>query len=418
MVDVSVKGDAAWVCPAAGRQLAEVLLPLPLSHEEELSQWDEEQAEGCDPVLLEQVEDGRPCVLMLRCSPDSCTAIRRLRLITEARTMEVYDQTGEYCGTARGSRTDCVVSDSADRGPFFSKQLLLETPALACEVKLLSLAGRNSVLVGRIIVGLQPVKPRPLPGSSIDLQRVQGLVEEMGAKLSPGAQNLMEMVQFQQQNSGGSLGSFLPLLMGGGALTALAEGGGVTPIRRRPPPEVSVSSDSSSSAEQTPLAENGEKSEGSAPPAPPHLNGNKSEFQVNVGRAVNTEHGVPLSPSHLTAVMSDFLKRQGCGEVQSPDLLPVLQSVCGQVTRLRLDGASAVEKENELRNGCWKLDSAMERRLEEMERRLKEHLDRRLDALEQKLEAALLSALPLVVLKNGAAAASEQVAQTPCVQQS
>lgn len=67
--------------------------------------------------------------------------------------------------------------------------------------QLLSLAGRNSVLVGRIIVGLQPVKPRPLPGSSIDLQRVQGLVEEMGAKLSPGAQNLMEMVQFQQQVS-------------------------------------------------------------------------------------------------------------------------------------------------------------------------------------------------------------------------
>uniref|UniRef100_H2MJ93 Si:rp71-19m20.1 n=1 Tax=Oryzias latipes TaxID=8090 RepID=H2MJ93_ORYLA len=336
----------------------------------------------CDPVLLEQVEDGRPCVLMLRCSPDSCTAIRRLRLITEARTMEVYDQTGEYCGTARGSRTDCVVSDSADRGPFFSKQLLLETPALACEVKLLSLAGRNSVLVGRIIVGLQPVKPRPLPGSSIDLQRVQGLVEEMGAKLSPGAQNLMEMVQFQQQNSGGSLGSFLPLLMGGGALTALAEGGGVTPIRRRPPPEVSVV---------------------------------RSLFQCD-DSSDSSKHGVPLSPSHLTAVMSDFLKRQGCGEVQSPDLLPVLQSVCGQVTRLRLDGASRLQVNLSLL--CRKLDSAMERRLEEMERRLKEHLDRRLDALEQKLEAALLSALPLVVLKNGAAAASEQVAQTPCVQQS
>lgn len=35
----------------------------------------------------------------------------------------------------------------------------------------------------------------------------------------------------------------------------------------------------------------------------------------------------------------------------------------------------------------------MERRLEEMERRLKEHVDRRLDALEQKLEKALLVAL-------------------------
>lgn len=44
----------------------------------------------------------------------------------------------------------------------------------------------------------------------------------------------------------------------------------------------------------------------------------------------------------------------------------------------------------------------MERRLEEMERRLKEHVDRRLDALEQKLEKALLSALPLVAVKQEA----------------
>lgn len=50
---------------------------------------------------------------------------------------------------------------------------------------------------------------------------------------------------------------------------------------------------------------------------------------------------------------------------------------------------------------CRELDSAMERRLEEMERRLKEHMDRRLDALEQKLEKALLSALPMVALNYG-----------------
>lgn len=65
-----------------------------------------------------------------------------------------------------------------------------------------------------------------------------------------------------------------------------------------------------------------------------------------------------------------------------------------------------------------KLDPAMEQRLEEMERRLKEHMDRRLDALEQKLEKVLLSALPMMVLKNGAAGAGEQIAHTPCVQQS
>ena len=48
----------------------------------------------------------------------------------------------------------------------------------------------------------------------------------------------------------------------------------------------------------------------------------------------------------------------------------------------------------------------MERRLEEMERRLKEHVDRRLDALEQKLEQALLSALPLGALNQGGRSSS------------
>lgn len=71
---------------------------------------------------------------------------------------------------------------------------------------------------------------------------------------------------------------------------------------------------------------------------------------------------------------------------------------------------------------CRELDAAMERRLEEMEKRLKEHVDRRLDALEQKLEKALLSALPLVLNQGtmsssagGAASSglSEQTAPTP-----
>lgn len=67
----------------------------------------------------------------------------------------------------------------------------------------------------------------------------------------------------------------------------------------------------------------------------------------------------------------------------------------------------------------------MERRLEDMERRLKEHVDRRLDALEQKLEKALLSALPQVALNQGAMSSSvgeaastrlsEQTAPTPAI---
>lgn len=65
--------------------------------------------------------------------------------------------------------------------------------------QLLSLAGRSSVLVCRVIVGLQKLQACPARGPGIDMQQVQCLVEEMGTSLSPGAQNLMEMVQFQQK---------------------------------------------------------------------------------------------------------------------------------------------------------------------------------------------------------------------------
>lgn len=57
----------------------------------------------------------------------------------------------------------------------------------------------------------------------------------------------------------------------------------------------------------------------------------------------------------------------------------------------------------------------MERRLQDMERRLKEHLDRRLDALEEKLEKALLSALPLAAPNQGATSSVEQTPQTPAM---
>lgn len=51
----------------------------------------------------------------------------------------------------------------------------------------------------------------------------------------------------------------------------------------------------------------------------------------------------PLSRDELTDMMSHILKGQG------GDLLPVLQGVCGQVTKLRLDDAA----EEKMRNGSW-----------------------------------------------------------------
>lgn len=65
--------------------------------------------------------------------------------------------------------------------------------------QLLSLGGRSSILVCRVTVGLQPLPPCAARGPGIDMQQVQCLVEEMGTSLSPGAQNLMDMVHFQQK---------------------------------------------------------------------------------------------------------------------------------------------------------------------------------------------------------------------------
>lgn len=146
MVDISVKSGAAWVCHAPGRHLADVLLPVNISNkdndEEDLSQSEGDETHRYEafssnnislyvdslckclhgsadhsislrgePVLLEQTEEGSPCVLMLHCSSASPAAISRLLVVSEARTMEVYSQTGEYCGTVRGERDDNVQPD-------------------------------------------------------------------------------------------------------------------------------------------------------------------------------------------------------------------------------------------------------------------------------------------------------------------
>ncbi|KAK2820138.1 hypothetical protein Q5P01_023097 [Channa striata] len=391
MVDISVKSGAAWVCQAQGRHLVDVLLPVTISNKEDMSQLEGDKTKCCSPVLLEQTQEGSPCVLTLHCSSSSQCAISRLLVISEARTIEVYGQTEEYCGTVRGERDDSVQADSDDRGPFYRKQLTLENPSSACEVKLLSLAGRSSVLVSRVIVGLQPQQCCPDRGLGIDMKQVQCLVEELGTSLSPGAQNLMEMVHFQQKNQTSSLAS-------------QPQSADSKPLAETIRP-----------ADQTPPYQNGAESEGSS-----FCSSELPQSDVNATNTVNSESRGPVSRAQLAKMMSHFLTVQGQGPALSSDheLLPMLQSLCGQVTQLRLDDvAEAAEREKKMRNGTWELD-AMERRLEEMERRLMEHVDRRLDALEQKLEKALLAALPLVALHQGAVSSpassgpSEQTAQT------
>lgn len=65
------------------------------------------------------------------------------------------------------------------------------------------------MLITKIVVQVKTVSAKlatdfPSLGSSIDLDRVQMIMESMGSKLSPGAQQLMDMVRCQQKVSRGA----------------------------------------------------------------------------------------------------------------------------------------------------------------------------------------------------------------------
>ncbi|XP_053719153.1 ATPase PAAT [Synchiropus splendidus] len=396
MVEISVKSGEAWVCETAS-QLSDILVLVQLKNEgEELP--DSDISHG--PVMLEQRKEGSPCVLTLRSSTDSPAIIGRLMLVSEARTLEVYDQHGEYCGTVRGEADTqvhvkrCEVQTSrSDRGPFYRKQLIIPSPVSSCDIKLLSLGGRSSVLVHQMTVGLLPPPSNPLdrpPG--IDLEQVQTMVEEMGASLSPGAQNLLDMIHFQQQNQTSTLGGFLPLMMRGGVLSALTRGGGL-PADTNVEQSVQNLRDLATLTHHLPPSQNGVTSPASDSVSPPE------EPHSDISAASSG------SPSQWSEIMSHFVRGSEGAEL--------LQSICGHVTQLRLG-----EAQNSVRtDGSWS-DVVMERRLEEMEKRLRDHMDRRLDAIEHKLEVAVKNLLhnqtgPMSAAGEGADRTSDQKAEIP-----
>ncbi|XP_017566039.1 ATPase PAAT [Pygocentrus nattereri] len=356
-----VSGISSWVCTSSS-QLSDIISTL--------TEPEEPPAVQCEPVCLECAEEGSPCVITLLCNPNSGAVISRVFIVSEARTIEVYSLSGDYCGTCRGEEEQRWQSGSTgERKPFYRSQLVLESPLASCEVKLLSLGGRSAVSVAQVTVGLQFLEATHCPlGASpgIDLQRVQAMMEQMGTTLSPGAQNLMEMVQFQQKSKADVLGGFLPLLMGGGALACLAKGSPFSP-------------DSVAMGELSTAA----------------LVGQNPESETHHPPSLSNQSSVPDAVSALLAAQASQQSPV------SPDLLPLLQSVCGQVSQLRLDAVNSPEKR---RNGerddhmcCGGLEKALERvvekRMEELEKRLKEHMDLRLDALQRRLELTLQQAL-------------------------
>ncbi|XP_051530502.1 ATPase PAAT-like isoform X2 [Myxocyprinus asiaticus] len=300
--DGVISASSSWSC-LSQKQLSDILITTQNNRPADDVRSEDHR---CEAVCLERAEEDSPCVITLLCAPNSATVISSLQMVSEARTVEVYSLSGEYWGTCRGDQVQGSDSDgSEDKRSLYKNCVVLESPAASCEVKLLSLGGCSSVAIARLAVGLETLKDRKGGASvdpCIDLQRVQAMMEEMGTTLSPRAQNLMELVQCQQKNKSDMPSGFIPLLMGGGALSGLSTGGGASTSARVEsglhPLSVSEQNLSSSNQKQIP------------------------------------------------GVMSSLQSSNTCPV--SPDLLPMLLSVCGQVTQLRLEEATSPERK---RNG-------------------------------------------------------------------
>ncbi|MBW02218.1 Uncharacterized protein C10orf88, partial [Eschrichtius robustus] len=165
-------------------------------------------ATGQELVILQRnvnSQDENPCFLYLRCDPPGGEEIVSLGIFSSARNMEVYSGE-EYCGTSRGKNV-CNVLDNSEHEKviLYKKYLKLESSTHACKVKLLSFGEKQCVFISKVVVHVRPVSANssagsPALGSRIDLERVQTIMESMGSKLSSGAQQLMNMVIFQQQD--------------------------------------------------------------------------------------------------------------------------------------------------------------------------------------------------------------------------
>ncbi|KAM5243329.1 ATPase PAAT-like isoform 2-T2 [Hipposideros larvatus] len=369
---------------------------------------------GQDLVILKRrlnSQDGNPCFLYLRCDPQGGEEIVSVGVLSSARNMEVY-LGEEYCGTSRGKNI-CNVLDNSEHEKIilYKKYLKLESSTHACKIKLLSFGEKQCVFISKVVVHVRPVSANPSTsspalGSRIDLERVQTIMESMGSKLSPGAQQLMSMVRFQQQNRI-AIGEQLQSVLGNTGYRCM----------------VDLHSSSTSGAFDKP----------SATPFPFRTGltaGNVTEdLKASIDKSAQPPGGgtstnleecniVPqnqaLFENDLKNVVSSFLPKKAGDNSSIPksELLPFLQSLCSQVNHLRAGHNSehleTIPKPREGDVGvameeppvCSYLEKILSKNVELMEKKLMDHIDQQIYKLQEHIDNKIALLMDLLQNRN------------------
>ncbi|XP_060097456.1 ATPase PAAT isoform X2 [Heteronotia binoei] len=323
--DPRISASSSWKCHMG---LASVLRVVPEEDLEAGELWGPPQ--NCENVVVLEGflnnENIAPCFLYLHCDSNGSEEITSLGIISEARNMELYVGE-EYCATGRGEKVLANQNGSKnDQVTLYKKYLKLECPTTFCKVKLLSIKGKNRVLINRILVQVstKPLSDFSTLESGIDMDRVQAIMESMGSKLSPGAQQLLDMVHLQQK------------------------------------------------------------------------------------------HNAILSQNDFKGLVSSFLQQQTNENSNAPSstfLFPFLQTVCGQVNRLRTDeknenyeNKSACMSEDDTAQTvgvehqpiCLYLEKIISRHMELMEKRLTDYIDLRVQKLQEQFDSKVAAIMGLI----------------------
>nr|XP_023493577.1 uncharacterized protein C10orf88 isoform X1 [Equus caballus] len=369
-------------------------------------------APGPDLVVLRSSpsgRDGNPCFLYLRCDPEGGEEIASVGVLSSARNMEVY-LGEEYCGTGRGQSVRGALGGSEpEKIILYKKYLKLESSTHACKIKLLSFGEKQCVFISKLVVHMQPVSANsstsPLAlGSRIDLDRVQTIMESMGSKLSPGAQQLMNMVRLQQQNC-------IPI---GEQLQSVL---GNTGHKHMIDLQSSSTSGAFSKSSSTPFPFRTGLTSGNVPEnlkAYP----DKSTQPPGGGNITNLEERKIVPQNHsllendLKNALSSFLPKKASDNSNIPnsELLPLLQSMCSQGNHFHV-GRNTKWLENitkpsegivgaamEEQPVCSYLEKILSKNMELMEKKLMDHIDQQMYKLQEHIDNKI--ALLMDLLQN------------------